>query len=378
MPVVNSPLGRFRFPDDMPMEAIDAEMSAIHQPEPAPPQGNNFASALRNSFFPEQQAAPDVLPVISAPGLSPQNGDRLRGIIGGQKQLDASEMLRQRANREKALEAAKERSQELKLRKQERDNRILEAQMKLDGDMKVIQGEAEAGKIWETNDGSLVRGYQDPATKKWTTEVLRQGVPKPEKPVRGVVVNGKLVNPYNASVMGNLPAPTMTPQQQIERDIEVRKLLNSARLSPEEDLQAWEMYKATGAVPTFTPNNSRAREFTWRDIMAEKARRRDADQFGVKTEAEIDAEVASDFGLSVDEMRGLMRQRPSGSAAPSPGPLPDYLRRPDTPQPPVQPQASQGFDDEASIPEGAQVQDEQGRILVKKNGKLVPVTGFGQ
>ena len=108
MPVVNSPMGRFRFPDDMAMEDIDAEMSALHAPEP--PQGNNFAGALRSAFFPEQQQAPSVLPVISAPGLSPQNGDRLRGIVGRQQQLDASELLRQRATREKAIEAEKERA----------------------------------------------------------------------------------------------------------------------------------------------------------------------------------------------------------------------------------------------------------------------------
>jgi hypothetical protein len=68
------------------------------------------------------------------------------------------------------------------------------------------------------------------------------------------------------------------------------------------------------------------REFTWRDIFAEKARRRQADQFGAKTEAEIDAEVAADFGMTVPEMRDMMRQRTSsggmpvvqGSAPPAP------------------------------------------------------------
>jgi len=116
------------------------------------------------------------------------------------------------------------------------------------------------------------------------------------------------------------------------------------------------------------------REFTWRDIMAEKARRRQADTLGIKSESDIDSEVAADFGMTVGELKDAMKQRSSDSGipivAPSMPPVPAGTQNLGPPAPQTD------FDDWDAVPEGATVQEEDGKLVMKKNGKRVPVTGF--
>jgi hypothetical protein len=194
MPTVRSPLGTFRFPDDMPMEQMDAELAQIHsQGAPQqPPQGGGIANALRSSFFGQQEQAPSILPVARVPGLSPQMGHELRQQLGAQKELDASTALRARAQQEQAIEKEKDRAKAFSLEKMRHDNQKNELEMRLNNSLAVAKHRSAMPKVqYDEESKTWFQLHEDPDTgaSSWEPIKGQQPAPKATPPQRPTVVS---------------------------------------------------------------------------------------------------------------------------------------------------------------------------------------------
>lgn len=361
MPRVKTPFGAVNFPDGTPepeMQAVLDDMAVQQQQQPQPlsepqQQGGGFARALQSAFagVADQPVTSSVPYAVKVPGLSPEMGAQLRGSLTQMRQDDAASQLRQRAQRERELEKEKDRAKDLSLEQMRYKNRQTEMQMKLDQDIALIEREEENGTIQIGSDGVARRVYKkkNPETGESQYTVETYGDPKPSTQRPTVVPQGAAVfapgaTDYSKPSFTNPRTPSpMTPAQEAAQLGSLQnKYLKFGMddgqggvrpLSPVEARQFAEIELTNPDAmsdPIFQdlrplPRGAQ-REFTWRDIFAEKARRRQADQFGAKTEAELDAEVAADFGMTVPEMRDMMRQRTSsggmpvvqGSAPPAP------------------------------------------------------------
>lgn len=414
MPVVNTPTGRYNFPDGMSMEEMDAALQQAHPPQQ---QRGGFAGALQQAFFPSEQATPSIIPTYRAPGLSPENGQRLRDTLGQQKQFDASEQLRQRAQRERELEKEKDRAKDLSLEQQWYKNRQTEMQMKLDQDIALIEREEENGTIQIGSDGVARRVYKkkNPETgeSQYTVETYGDPIVKPQTR-RTQVVNGQLIDLDTGNLIKAVPQGAFTPST--FEQTRVSDMLNKSTLSDQEKVMAYEQWKATGSLPplsmkdkdgrlvpmpgpngpvwgTPTPGASvYERPRASADPRAVPLYEKAADAAGAlkklglvgdDSDSEHIVSQLEKVGAITAEEAKQLRTEESGK----PGWFADMLRgglgmvgavttgQFGSASPQVTP-TGEGYDDEASIPEGATVQDLQGRLSVKRNGKLVPVTGF--
>jgi hypothetical protein len=363
MPRVKTPFGAVNFPDGTPepeMQAVLDDMAVQQQQQPQPlsepqQQGGGFARALQSAFagVADQPVTSSVPYAVKVPGLSPEMGAQLRGSLTQMRQDDAASQLRQRAQRERELEKEKDRAKDLSLEQQRHKNRQTEMQMKLDQDIALIEREEENGTIQIGSDGVGRRVYKkkNPETgeRQYTVETYGDPIAKDPKLITGYDKQGNAVRMQDAAGVNLGRRPVADPsaaarlnaignrakywsgfgRKDAQGNIVPIEPAEATALATAEydDTPASEGAFDTNALGTLFPvPRGTQREFTWRDIMAEKARRRQADQFGAKTEAEIDAEVAADFGMTVPEMRDMMRQRTSsggmpvvqGSAPPAP------------------------------------------------------------
>lgn len=219
MPAVRFPDGEtVEFAEGTPKAAIDryyAEKSG------GPVQGGGFQNVanvanLATRYLSNRPQQGSTMPTLAGANVafaSPGTVETLMRTEQAARQDDLRAKMEQRRMIQQETEAEKARAAAIKLEQLRHKNQKSELEMRYAKDLDVIKAKNLTGKVHQGKDGAWYREVVDPETNEMSFELIKDAPPKEEKPVRGEVVNGVLVNPYTGQKMADLPEPKMTPQQ---------------------------------------------------------------------------------------------------------------------------------------------------------------------
>ncbi len=356
------------FPDGTPKEAIDQHYQQNYGGRS--PVVTNLANAatLASRFLQRPQQEVSTMPSLAGTNFAFGNQAGVNAVMQSQQQSNQDSM-RAKLERERMaqqeLDAEKSRANQIKLEQLRHRNEKSELEFKMQKDLAIAKNrEATGSAIYDEETKQWMQPHKSAETGEMYFVPISGPQPKKDNSkttydaMRGAVVNYGGGGPPSAMSIQGLPErqePAVSDAARISAINARAKFFagygrpdGKGGVTPLSPTEATALAQAeyddqpasegvvdySGLVPVPKTNQ---RPFTWRDITAEMARRRQA--YGIlKSEAEIASDVAGDFGMSVEELRGIMSQRSVGGMPVVQGLQPDVpaaAATPAQPQPKV-------------------------------------------
>lgn len=235
---VNTPTGAFHFPAGMPQDEMGAALDEFHAQQPAFAPG--LGGALQQAFFGGGAPAvpTNILPATKAiPGLSTENGNTLRSTLQRNNEYKASQAMRDRVARERAIEAEQNRAKAFQLEKMRHDNQKNELEFKYRRDLSVARDKSATGKVVQDHKtGAWYHQYVDPETGAMSFDKIKDGPPeKADKPHYFDPSSGVGVVDAETGTPKILVGPTARPPAQMS-EAELQRIIASQNVNK----KAWE------------------------------------------------------------------------------------------------------------------------------------------
>jgi hypothetical protein len=405
---VNFPNGVSQdFPDGTSQQEIDnfyASSTGGTQQQP-PSWGNAVSMALKHLSTGQQQQEESTLPRLAGANLAfaaPGTATRLMQAEQNSRQDSLRAKLERERMAAQQLESEKMRANQIKLEVMRHKNNTAEAQLRLDKDLNLIDREEENGKIVIGSDGVARRAFmkKDPQTgeKKFTVETYGKATPEPTKLVTGYDENGNAVRMVDApgANLGKRPAQDASDPARLNAIANWAKYYSGYGRKQADGtivpISSAEASALAEAKYYERPVPSEIADTPLYPLTEKSDKQRDAftdlkEIFGQnwqKADKQTAASALVQRGYSKDQIEAALgpMNKPdlpykfwdggqNYSIPNTGGSVANGGKEVSTPKPASTPTT---FDDEAAIPEGATVQDEQGRLHIKKNGILKLVT----